>query len=96
MSFKHLFLLFLGARNKTLAFDINSLTEEEKEIEAQKLMCMIDRLNELHIIKPVKVGEDGKLTEINPSAANKDDSDSDELRISTNRITNHEECPYFG
>lgn len=77
MSFKHLSLLFLGARNKNLAFDINSLTEEEKEIEAQKLMCMIDRLNELHIIKPVKVGEDGKLTEINPSAANKDDSDSD-------------------
>ena len=77
MSFKHLSLLFLGARNKTLAFDINSLTEEEKEIEAQKLMCMIDRLNELHIIKPMKVGEDGKLTEINPSAANKNDSDSD-------------------
>ena len=71
-------LLFLGARNKTPAFDnINSLTEEEKEIEAQKLMCMIDRLHELNIIKPMKVGEDGKLTEMNPSAANEDDSDID-------------------
>ena len=70
-------LLFLGARNKTPAFDINSLTEEEKEIEAQKLMCMIDRLHELNIIKSMKVGEDGKLTEMNPSAANEDDSDID-------------------
>ena len=39
------------------------MTEEEKEMEAEKLMNMFERLKELNAIKPMTMTKDGKLVE---------------------------------
>ena len=49
------------------------MTQEEKEVEAMKLMQMIDRLKELNTIKPMSVSKDGKLVELGKTDENEDD-----------------------
>eukprot|EP00111_Clytia_hemisphaerica_P023177 TCONS_00068176-protein len=52
-----------GAMKEEKPSPLDSMTEEEKEIEAEKLMHMFERLKELNAIKPMTVTKDGKLVE---------------------------------
>jgi len=65
--------MMTGAKAVEADSTVLSMTEEEKEIEAQKLMSMMERLSQLNVIKPMKISTDGKLTEIDPSNASDDD-----------------------
>lgn len=68
------FLYFYqGATREVTANPLEGMTEEEKEVEAMKLMQMIDRLKELNTIKPMSVSKDGKLVELGKTDENEDD-----------------------
>jgi hypothetical protein len=41
------------------------MSEEEKELEAEKLAKLLSTLNEKGIVKPVAIGPDGKPVDIN-------------------------------
>ena len=49
-------------KDKKNLFD--GLSEEQKEVIAHELMCNIDRLSKIGVIKPAGVDENGKLVEI--------------------------------
>ena len=41
------------------------MSEEEKELEAEKLANLLSKLNEKGVVKPVAIGPDGKPVDIN-------------------------------
>lgn len=67
------FPLQQGATREVKTNPLEGMTEEEKEIEAMKLMQMIDRLKELNTIKPMSVTKDGKLVEMGKTQENEDE-----------------------
>ncbi|XP_036399578.1 synembryn-A-like [Megalops cyprinoides] len=46
---------------------MEGMTEEQKEYEAMKLVKMFDKLSRDHVIQPMKLGPDGKMTSMDPS-----------------------------
>ncbi|KAJ8343251.1 hypothetical protein SKAU_G00305800 [Synaphobranchus kaupii] len=45
---------------------MEGMTEEQKEYEAMKLVNMFDKLSRDHVIQPMKLGADGKMTSLEP------------------------------
>ncbi|KAK3535695.1 hypothetical protein QTP70_020572, partial [Hemibagrus guttatus] len=45
---------------------MEGMTEEQKEYEAMKLVSMFDKLSRDHVIQPMKLGPDGKMTKLEP------------------------------
>ncbi|TRY87991.1 hypothetical protein DNTS_007019 [Danionella cerebrum] len=45
---------------------MEGMTEEQKELEAMKLVNMFDKLSREQVIQPMKIGADGKMTSIEP------------------------------
>ncbi|XP_030636951.1 chaperone Ric-8A [Chanos chanos] len=45
---------------------MEGMTEEQKEYEAMKLVNMFDKLSREHVIQPMKIGPDGKMTSLEP------------------------------
>lgn len=45
---------------------MEGMTEEQKEYEAMKLVNMFDKLSRDHVIQPMKLGADGKMTKLEP------------------------------
>uniref|UniRef100_A0A4W4H387 Synembryn n=1 Tax=Electrophorus electricus TaxID=8005 RepID=A0A4W4H387_ELEEL len=45
---------------------MEGMTEEQKEHEAMKLVNMFDKLSRNHVIQPMKLGADGKMTKLDP------------------------------
>ncbi|XP_023660966.1 chaperone Ric-8A-like [Paramormyrops kingsleyae] len=43
---------------------MDGMTEEQKEFEAMKLVNMFDKLSRDHVIQPMKIGPDGKMTSL--------------------------------
>ena len=64
MLYIYLLSLILGATALPKEDILANMTEEEKEIEAEKLMNMFDRLRDLNVIKPMQVNIDGKIVEL--------------------------------
>uniref|UniRef100_UPI0037E70629 synembryn-A n=1 Tax=Semicossyphus pulcher TaxID=241346 RepID=UPI0037E70629 len=50
---------------------MEGMTEEQKEIEAMKLVNMFDRLSRNNLIQPMQLGMDGKMREVTPDDLNK-------------------------
>lgn len=58
--------LFAGAQvDPNVENPLDNMSEEEKEIEAERLANLLSKLNEQGIVKPVAIGPDGKPVEIN-------------------------------
>ncbi|XP_051980991.1 synembryn-A-like [Xyrauchen texanus] len=45
---------------------MEGMTEEQKELEAMKLVNMFDKLSRQQVIQPMKIGADGKMTSLEP------------------------------
>ncbi|CAB3977166.1 synembryn-A-like [Paramuricea clavata] len=45
---------------------LDKMSEEEKELEAEKLAILLSKLNEKGLVKPALIGPDGKPVDINP------------------------------
>ncbi|TTJ07850.1 Synembryn-A [Bagarius yarrelli] len=45
---------------------MDGMTEEQKEYEAMKLIHMFDKLSRDHVIQPMKLGPDGKMSRLEP------------------------------
>ncbi|XP_062856372.1 synembryn-A [Trichomycterus rosablanca] len=45
---------------------VDEMTEEQKEFEAMKLVNMFDKLSRDHVIQPMKLGPDGKMSKLEP------------------------------
>jgi hypothetical protein len=45
---------------------LDKMSEEEKELEAEKLANLLSKLNEKGLVKPALIGPDGKPVDINP------------------------------
>ncbi|XP_033491111.1 chaperone Ric-8A isoform X1 [Epinephelus lanceolatus] len=50
---------------------MEGMTEEQKEIEAMKLVNMFDKLSRTNLIQPMQLGMDGKMREIAPEDLHK-------------------------
>ncbi|XP_031141301.1 synembryn-A isoform X2 [Sander lucioperca] len=60
-----------GAVQEEQPDPMEGMTEEQKEIEAMKLVQMFDRLSRTNLIQPMQLGMDGKMTEIAPEDLHK-------------------------
>uniref|UniRef100_A0AAQ5XJT8 Synembryn n=1 Tax=Amphiprion ocellaris TaxID=80972 RepID=A0AAQ5XJT8_AMPOC len=50
---------------------MEGMTEEQKELEAMKLVSMFDRLSRCNVIQPMQLGMDGKMREMTPEDLHK-------------------------
>ncbi|XP_034389929.1 synembryn-A isoform X1 [Cyclopterus lumpus] len=50
---------------------MEGMTEEQKELEAMKLVYMFDKLSRTNLIQPMQLGMDGKMSEISPEDLHK-------------------------
>ncbi|CAN9498989.1 unnamed protein product [Ophioblennius macclurei] len=50
---------------------MEGMTEEQKEIEAMKLVSMFDKLSRTNVIQPMQLGMDGKMREMTPDDLHK-------------------------
>ncbi|XP_051239177.1 synembryn-A [Dicentrarchus labrax] len=50
---------------------MEGMTEEQKEIEAMKLVNMFDKLSRTNVIQPMQLGMDGKMREMTPKDLHK-------------------------
>ncbi|XP_037624433.1 synembryn-A [Sebastes umbrosus] len=60
-----------GAVEEEQPNPMEGMTEEQKEIEAMKLVRMFDRLSRTNLIQPMQLGMDGKMSEIPPEDLHK-------------------------
>ncbi|KAK9517326.1 hypothetical protein VZT92_025208 [Zoarces viviparus] len=56
---------------------MEGMTEEQKELEAMKLVHMFDRLSRNNLIQPMQLGKDGKMREISPEEPANSDSEEE-------------------
>ncbi|XP_031724028.1 chaperone Ric-8A [Anarrhichthys ocellatus] len=56
---------------------MEGMTEEQKELEAMKLVHMFDRLSRNNLIQPMQLGMDGKMREISPEEPPNSDSEEE-------------------
>ena len=70
-----LFLITGATHQEPKENPLDSMTEEEKEHEAMKLMNMFERLGQLNAIKPMKVTANGKLVELGKEGDEDDDNE---------------------
>ncbi|KAM6925870.1 chaperone Ric-8A [Lycodopsis pacificus] len=56
---------------------MEGMTEEQKELEAMKLVHMFDRLSRNNLIQPMQLGMDGKMREISPEELANSDSEEE-------------------
>ncbi|XP_075968983.1 chaperone Ric-8A [Anarhichas minor] len=56
---------------------MEGMTEEQKELEAMKLVHMFDRLSRNNLIQPMQLGMDGKMREISPEEPANSDSEEE-------------------
>ena len=52
------------SNNAARADPMSDMTDEEKEKNAEELMGLIERLTSLNVIKPMRIGTDGRPQEI--------------------------------
>ncbi|XP_053135144.1 synembryn-A isoform X3 [Hemicordylus capensis] len=54
-----------GRVEEKLPNPMEGMTDEQKEVEAMKLVNMFDKLSRQHVIQPMGMGSDGNLTSLN-------------------------------